>query len=109
MGKPRQAIPGLTPPPWTAHGTWVSAGENGDGPLVADFEYDADAGLGAAAPELLNALEQFAWEGPNTSCGYCFRDTRGEKAVTHAPDCKITVARAAIAKARGLDNPANSP
>ena len=48
MEKPRQAIPGLTPPPWTAHGTWVSAGENGDGPLVADFEYDVDAVIGSS-------------------------------------------------------------
>ena len=103
MEKPRQAISGLTPPPWTAHGTWVNAGENGDGPLVADFEYDADAELGAAAPELLAALEEAVDQLLQIYWGeYGHRFT-----LEDMPNGDNI--RAAIAKARGLDNPASSP
>ena len=49
-----------TPGPWKAYGTWVNAGDDGNGPLVADCERDDDAELIAAAPDLLAALET-AW------------------------------------------------
>ena len=75
-----------TPGPWKAYGTWVSAGVDGDGPLIADCDTDANADLIAAAPDYLAALEEIANMDHDYYCeGYC----------------GVDVAIAALAKAEG--------
>ena len=84
-------MPEHTPGPWRAYGTWVSAKDDGSGPLVADFERDADAELGAAAPEMLEALQAVARLHP--SCAIRLTS------ITHSDVCAQV--QSAIAKATG--------
>ena len=77
-----------TPAPWKAYGTWVSAGVDGDGPLIADCDTDVNADLIAVAPELLQQLELLVEHLViNEVCDDRCAD--------------LFMARAAIAKARG--------
>ena len=74
-----------TPAPWIASGTWVSTS---DSSLIANCGTDANAGLIAAAPDLLAACEGLVdWIDPNEAMDGLNRE--------------IDDARAAIAKAKG--------
>ena len=87
-----------TPGPWAAYGTWVSAGEDGSGPLVAECNWDADARLIAAAPDLLALLEHIAESGHRDDCGRFHSLALLER---DACDCECYAARDVIAKAKG--------
>ena len=84
--------------PWKAYGTWVSAGVDGDGPLIADCDTDANADLIATSPDLLDVLERIHAGEPVCSHASHWRGLEDDWDV-HTDLCQSMTA--AIAKAKG--------